>query len=92
MKLYRSEGTEATCPVCHGGNAMLMNTRESDYSEEAGRIVYAYTCRDCDYTVVDPEIIVVDYADLIHRYRSGGKLLDVGCAVGVFLAMARDRA
>lgn len=29
--------------------------------------------------------------DLIEQHRSGGKLLDVGCAVGVFLSMARDR-
>ena len=64
--LYRSEGTEATCPKCHGGNAMLTG---SDWDGE--ELSPFAKCRDCGFKVETPEIITVSYEDLKTRYKFG---------------------
>jgi len=60
--IYRSAGTEGTCPNCGNGNAMLSN---SYWSDEADCWVNSLKCRDCCYTVDNPNIVEVTYDELI---------------------------
>jgi len=65
-KIYRSSGTEGTCPICFGGNAML-----SGNNWDGHKTTSFVRCRDCGFTVIDPEIIEVQYGELITRYKNG---------------------
>jgi len=66
IKIYRSAGTEGTCPKCHGGNAMLGG---SDWDGE--KLTPFVMCRDCAFKVIEPEIIEVSFEDLVTQYRNG---------------------
>lgn len=61
-RIYRSAGTEGTCPICGGGNAML-DARYWD--DEADKPVEALECRDCGHLVVEPDVVEVSYDELI---------------------------
>lgn len=62
--IYRSEGTEGTCPICakrgYGGNAMLDNRHW-----KGDVIVPSLKCRDCGYVVNNPQVVVLTYEELI---------------------------
>jgi len=65
-KIYRSAGTEGTCPKCFSGNAMLGG---SDWDGE--KLTPFVKCRDCGFKVIEPEVIEVQYGELITRYKDG---------------------
>lgn len=60
--LFRSSGTEATCPAkgCHGGNAML----SADHWD-GEELISMRKCRDCGFTVKNPIMKEIPYEDLI---------------------------
>lgn len=59
--LYRPIGAEASCPKCQSNNAMLHNTKKSQWNESTQRLDEVYVCRDCNYTVTNPIIQSLSY-------------------------------
>ncbi len=87
------------CPHCgtvcldvKGAGDEAKDLYSSDYYEERGEYFFANS-------VVDPETgeessSIADFKkglDLIEGMKKPGRLLDIGCAMGVFLSLARDR-
>ncbi len=75
-----------------GGNEEVSDLYSSDYYEERGEYFFGNSV--VDPAEGDESASVVDFKrglDLIEGLKKPGRLLDIGCAMGVFLSLAKSR-